>query len=130
MHPSYAHAHLARGISPEIMSSRESRPAKENILDLAKFMDSPIHVELSGQRKGNTDHDYIYIVLVAGILKGYDKLSNLVLDQAVEYLSSENEPESLLPGRKRNLGLLVIKGTQIVMLSPADHIQEISNPFI
>lgn len=68
---------------------------------------------------------------MSGILKGYDKLSNLVLDQAIEYLVLDDEKESpLLPARKRDLGLLVIKGTQIVMLSPSDQIAEIPNPFI
>lgn len=79
--------------------------------------------------------------IVDGILKGFDQLSNLVLDDTRESISgtplyiicsySMNIDESCLKGGKyRSLGLTVIKGTQIIMLSPIDDINEISNPFM
>ncbi|UNI22431.1 U6 snRNP-associated protein Lsm7 [Purpureocillium takamizusanense] len=48
------------------------RPKKENILDLAKYMDKQITVKFNGGRE------------VTGTLKGYDALMNLVLDDVKE----------------------------------------------
>ena len=59
---------------------------RESILDLSKYLNSIIHVELSGGRKGimftliNSD----LLLLVKGVLKGFDQLNNLVLEQAIE----------------------------------------------
>jgi len=50
------------------------RPKKENILDLAKYMDKQITVKFNGGRE------------VTGTLKGYDALMNLVLDDVKETL--------------------------------------------
>jgi len=60
---------------------------------------------------------------VTGILKGYDQLLNLVLDQVKEELQ---EPEP----RGRALGLVVLRGPTITLLSPVDGSEEIANPFI
>ena len=48
------------------------RPKKEAILDLGKYMDKQICVKFSGGRE------------VVGLLKGYDQLMNLVLDEVKE----------------------------------------------
>lgn len=48
------------------------KPKKENILDLAKYMDKEITVKFNGGRE------------VTGTLKGYDALMNLVLDDVKE----------------------------------------------
>lgn len=48
------------------------KPKKENILDLAKYMDKEITVKFNGGRE------------VTGTLKGYDALMNLVLDEVRE----------------------------------------------
>ncbi len=48
--------------------------AKQSAVDLAKFIDKGVRVKLAGGRE------------VSGVLKGYDQLLNIVLDEAVEYL--------------------------------------------
>ncbi|KAL7788679.1 like-Sm domain-containing protein [Trichoderma ceciliae] len=88
------------------------RPKKENILDLAKYMDKEITVKFNGGRE------------VRGTLKGYDALMNLVLDEVEETLRDEEGNES-----SRSLGLVVVRGTLLVLISPADGSEEIANPF-
>lgn len=48
------------------------RPKKENILDLGKYLEKEINVKFNGGRE------------VVGVLKGYDQLMNLVLDDVKE----------------------------------------------
>jgi U6 snRNA-associated Sm-like protein LSm7 len=50
--------------------SRKSEP----VIDFVKYVDLRVRVRFQGGRE------------VDGVLKGYDKLDNLVLDNAVEYL--------------------------------------------
>ncbi|KAF2743946.1 U6 snRNA-associated Sm-like protein LSm7 [Sporormia fimetaria CBS 119925] len=89
------------------------RPKKENILDLNKYMDKQITVKFSGGRE------------VIGTLKGYDQLMNLVLDEVKEVMTDE---EGNL--RYRKLGLIVARGTLLVVISPVDGSEEIANPFV
>ncbi|KAF2849228.1 U6 snRNA-associated Sm-like protein LSm7 [Plenodomus tracheiphilus IPT5] len=89
------------------------RPKKENILDLSKYMDKQITVKFSGGRE------------VIGTLKGYDQLMNLVLDEVKEALTDD---EGNI--RYRKLGLIVARGTLLVVISPVDGSEEIANPFI
>ncbi|PHH69928.1 hypothetical protein CDD80_6369 [Ophiocordyceps camponoti-rufipedis] len=88
------------------------RPKKENILDLAKYMDKPIIVKFNGGRE------------VRGTLKGYDALMNLVLDGVKEMLRDEDGNESSRP-----LGLVVARGTLLVAIMPVDGSEQISNPY-
>lgn len=60
---------------------------------------------------------------VTGILKGYDQLLNLVLDEVEEEM---NEPEP----HTRALGLAVLRGPTVTLLSPVDGTEEIANPFV
>lgn len=46
----------------------------ENVIDLSKYADTKVRVSLQGGRE------------VEGILKGFDKLDNLVLDETIEFL--------------------------------------------
>ncbi|KAL8744699.1 MAG: hypothetical protein Q9190_003079 [Brigantiaea leucoxantha] len=94
-------------------SSAPEKPKKENILDLTKYMDKEIIVKFSGGRE------------VTGTLKGYDQLMNLVLDDVREILHDENGQTTTRP-----LGLLVARGTLLVLISPLDGSEEIANPFI
>jgi U6 snRNA-associated Sm-like protein LSm7 len=64
---------------------------------------------------------------VQGILKGFDGLLNLVLDEAKELLLRSGA-EVLNPTRE--LGLIVVRGPQIVVISPTDGTEEIANPFL
>ncbi|KAL5604406.1 hypothetical protein BROUX41_002378 [Berkeleyomyces rouxiae] len=96
---------------------REQHPReqkkRDNILDLAKYMDKAIRVKFTGGRE------------VVGTLKGYDALMNLVLDEAKETMSDENGNET-----ERQLGLLVARGTLLVLVSPLDGSEAIENPFL
>ncbi|KAG5338153.1 hypothetical protein E4T56_gene8436 [Termitomyces sp. T112] len=87
------------------------KPKREAILDLSKYANDRIRVKFTGGRE------------VTGILKGYDQLLNLVLDEVEEELQ-EPEPHS------RALGLVVLRGPTITLLSPVDGSEEISNPFV
>jgi len=86
------------------------KPKREAILDLAKYQDQKIRVKFTGGRE------------VVGILKGYDQLLNLVLDEVEEHFY---EPEP----RTRPIGLAVLRGPTITLLSPVDGAEEIANPF-
>ncbi|RMZ70804.1 hypothetical protein GMOD_00008440 [Pyrenophora seminiperda CCB06] len=92
---------------------QSERPKKENILDLSKYMDKQITVKFSGGRE------------VVGTLKGYDQLMNLVLDEVKEALTDD---EGNI--RYRKLGLIVARGTLLVVISPVDGSEEIPNPFM
>ncbi|KAG8999116.1 Sm-like protein lsm7 [Tulasnella sp. 427] len=82
---------------------------REAILDMAKYVDQRIRVKFMGGRE------------VTGVLKGYDQLLNLVLDEVEETLQES--------GVQRRVGLAVIRGPQITVLSPVDGSEEIENPF-
>lgn len=58
--------------------------------------------------------------LVTGILKGYDQLMNLVLDETVEYLREPEDPTVIMKDKTRELGLIVIRGTVLLSLSPCE----------
>mmetsp|Transcript_4070 Transcript_4070/g.7876 ORF Transcript_4070/g.7876 Transcript_4070/m.7876 type:complete len:101 (-) Transcript_4070:174-476(-) len=89
---------------------------KETVLDLGKFIDKNVRVKLSGGRE------------VTGVLKGYDQLLNLVLDESVEYLRDPEDPLRLTD-QTRTLGLTVCRGTAVMVVSPTDGTDEIANPF-
>jgi U6 snRNA-associated Sm-like protein LSm7 len=76
-------------------------------------MDKEVIVKFNGGRE------------VSGILKGYDQLMNLVLDDVKEKMRDESGKEAT-----RSLGLIVARGTLLVLISPADGSEEIANPFV
>ncbi|KIO18757.1 hypothetical protein M407DRAFT_246395, partial [Tulasnella calospora MUT 4182] len=84
---------------------------REAILDLAKYVDQRIRVKFTGGRE------------VTGVLKGYDQLLNLVLDEVEEILQVDTGDQ------RRRVGLAVLRGPQITILSPVDGSEEIENPF-
>ncbi|PKS12096.1 hypothetical protein jhhlp_001393 [Lomentospora prolificans] len=91
----------------------KEKPKKENILDLNKYMDKRITVKFNGGRE------------VTGALKGFDALMNLVLDEVEEVVRDEEGNEST-----RSLGLVVARGTLLVLISPVDGSEVIANPFV
>ncbi|KAK9461837.1 uncharacterized protein V1516DRAFT_622094 [Lipomyces oligophaga] len=98
---------------------QHDRPKKEAILDLAKYQDREIRVKFAGGRE------------ITGVLKGYDQLMNLVLDDVVEHLRGTiGEDGSPPEDQTRSLGLVVTRGTLLVSLSPVDGGEEIANPFL
>ncbi|KAL4871203.1 hypothetical protein BDV12DRAFT_194566 [Aspergillus spectabilis] len=92
---------------------QQEKPKKENILDLNKYMDKEVRVKFNGGRE------------VSGTLKGYDQLMNLVLDDVKESMRDDEGNENT-----RSLGLIVARGTLIVLISPADGSEQIANPFV
>ncbi|CAK7201399.1 U6 snRNP-associated protein Lsm7 [Sporothrix eucalyptigena] len=94
-------------------SGDREAPKKESILDLGQYMDREIYVKFNGGRE------------VSGILKGFDPLLNMVLDDAQEKMrNAEGETKS------RSLGLAVIRGTHITTLHPVDGSESIANPYL
>ncbi|KAH9476953.1 U6 snRNA-associated Sm-like protein LSm7 [Psilocybe cubensis] len=87
------------------------KPRREAILDLSKYVDERIRVKFTGGRE------------VTGVLKGYDQLLNLVLDDVTEEMQLP-EPHT------RTLGLTVLRGPTITVLNPVDGSEEIANPFL
>lgn len=61
---------------------------------------------------------------MVGTLKGYDQLMNLVMDDVEETL--RDEATGRTTGATRSLGLTVLRGPAITLLSPADGMEEIA----
>mmetsp|Transcript_3109 Transcript_3109/g.8922 ORF Transcript_3109/g.8922 Transcript_3109/m.8922 type:complete len:105 (+) Transcript_3109:192-506(+) len=94
-----------------------SNPKKESILELAKMMDAVVRVKCLGGRE------------LQGTLKGYDELVNLVLDDCDEFLRDPEDSERVTD-QTRKLGLVVVRGTQVSLVSPQEGVEEIANPFL
>lgn len=88
------------------------KPKREAILDLSRYTNEKIRVKFTGGRE------------VTGVLKGFDQLLNLVLDDVQEIFQTESEQTT------RSLGLVVLRGPTITLLSPVDGHEEIANPFL
>ncbi|CAH1789842.1 unnamed protein product, partial [Owenia fusiformis] len=95
----------------------KEKKKKETILDLTRLLDKQIRVKFSGGREAS------------GMLKGFDPLLNLVLDGCTEYLRDPDDPYKLTEDR-RQLGLVVCRGTSVVLICPADGMEAIANPFV
>ncbi|KAK6747029.1 hypothetical protein RB195_000335 [Necator americanus] len=93
-----------------------TRKKKESIVDLSRFIDKKIRVKFQGGREAT------------GILKGYDALLNLVLDNCNEYLRDPENPGTV-GDDTRPLGLIVARGTAITVIAPSDGMEQIDNPF-
>jgi U6 snRNA-associated Sm-like protein LSm7 len=66
---------------------------------------------------------------VHGVLKGYDTLVNLVLDDCLELLRDPEDPYKTTD-QTRKLGLVVCKGTSVTLIHPSEGTEEIANPFL
>jgi len=95
----------------------DQKRKKESIVDLAKYMDKLIRIKFQGGRE------------VTGVLKGFDPLLNLVIDSGTEYLRDPDDHLKVTEDT-RNLGLVVCRGTSVVVICPADGYEQISNPFL
>ncbi|KAL4253743.1 U6 snRNA-associated Sm-like protein LSm6 [Abortiporus biennis] len=102
-----ASASRGRGPQPTM-----DKPKREAILDLSKYVQERIRVKFTGGRE------------VTGVLKGFDQLLNLVLDEVEENIQTESGEHT------RKLGLVVLRGPTITLLSPVDGWEEIANPFL
>ena len=65
---------------------------------------------------------------VQGVLKGFDTMVNLVLDDCVETLRDPNDPYKLTD-ETRKLGLLVARGTSVMLVMPVEGRSETDNPW-
>ena len=90
---------------------------KESIVDLSKYLEKAIRVKFQGGRE------------VSGILKGYDPLLNIVIDNTIEYMRDPDDPFKLTD-ETRSLGLVVCRGTGVIVICPQDGMESIPNPFI
>ncbi|XP_064485138.1 U6 snRNA-associated Sm-like protein LSm7 [Ornithodoros turicata] len=95
----------------------KEKKRKESIVDLSKYLDKAIRVKFQGGREAT------------GILKGYDPLLNLVIDNTTEFLRDPDDPYKLTDDT-RELGLVVCRGTAVVVISPVDGMESIANPFV
>ncbi|XP_038045820.1 U6 snRNA-associated Sm-like protein LSm7 [Patiria miniata] len=95
----------------------QEKKKKESILDLSKYIDKPTRVKFQGGRE------------VTGILKGFDPLLNLVLDGTSEFQRDPDDPYKITEDT-RDLGLVVCRGTSVVLICPADGMEQIANPFV
>ncbi|AOW29754.1 U6 snRNA-associated Sm-like protein LSm7 [Candida albicans P60002] len=96
---------------------KQEGPKREAILDLNKYKDQKIRVKFIGGRE------------VVGILKGFDQLMNLVLENVTETLRDPEDDETLTD-KTRDLGLVVVRCTSLLTISPVDGSEIIDNPFI
>ncbi|XP_041355978.1 U6 snRNA-associated Sm-like protein LSm7 [Gigantopelta aegis] len=99
------------------MTVDKEKKKKESILDLSKYLEKPIRVKFSGGREAS------------GVLKGFDPLLNLVLDGTTEFLRDPDDPFKLTEDT-RHLGLVVCRGTAVVLICPQDGMEAIANPFV
>lgn len=83
-----------------------------NVFELEKYLNQAVYVKFTGGRE------------VRGILKGHDAVTNLVLDDAKEFLRDPNDPTKVLD-KTRNLGLLVCRGPSVVLVHPAENVHEV-----
>lgn len=86
-------------------------------MDLNKYKDQQIRVKFIGGRQ------------ITGTLKGFDQLMNLVLEDVVENIRDADD-ESVLTKETRDLGLVVVRCTSLLTISPVDGSESIENPFI
>ncbi len=90
---------------------------KPSVIDLEKLMDQRIRVKCNGGRE------------LTGILKSYDQIPNIVLDECIENIRSQEDPY-VITDKTRNIGLFMLRGTSIVSVAPVAAISQISNPFV
>uniref|UniRef100_A0A3Q1GGM7 U6 snRNA-associated Sm-like protein LSm7 n=1 Tax=Acanthochromis polyacanthus TaxID=80966 RepID=A0A3Q1GGM7_9TELE len=93
----------------------KEKKKKESIFDLSKYIDKPIRVKFQGGREAS------------GVLKGFDPLLNLVLDGTIEYMRDPDDQLKLTEDT-RQLGLVVCRGTSVVLICPQDGMEAIPNP--
>ncbi|XP_065209646.1 U6 snRNA-associated Sm-like protein LSm7 [Planococcus citri] len=99
-------------------TEHKERQKKESIVDLSRYHEKVIRVKFAGGRE------------VSGILKGYDPLVNLVLDNTTEYLRDPEDLFKLGNNNNRQLGLVVCRGTAVSLVCPMDGTEQIANPFV
>lgn len=90
--------------------SKANYKEKDSIMDFSYLLDKIVLIKMKGGRE------------VEGILKGYDVVGNMILDEAVEFSSSNKD-------NTRTLGCLMARGPNIMSVFPKNSFVEISNPY-
>ncbi|KAI9471593.1 U6 snRNP-associated protein Lsm7 [Coemansia sp. RSA 989] len=111
----YSHGRGGHHGSGDNRDNKEKKK-RDSIFDPNKYMNKSIRVKFIGGRE------------VTGVLKGFDQLLNIVLDDAVETIHDPEAPD--LEVTRRNVGLVVLRGPSIILISPTDGSEEIENPFV
>lgn len=83
------------------MATSTSGGARVSLPDLKNLMDKQLSLSLNGKRQ------------VSGVLRGFDAFMNIVLDDALEHITSLPSAED---SNKKALGLIVIRGNSIISL--------------
>ena len=85
---------------PKQQKPKNIKVKKTNIYDLSNYLDKKVSIIFAGGRK------------IKGILKSYDTLENMILD----------EVEEIFPNDKiRELGLAFIKGSSLESFIPGEY---------
>lgn len=77
-----------------------SKPKKTNIYNLDSYLNKEVSIIFAGGRK------------IKGILKSYDTLENMILDDVEETFKN---------GKKRELGLVFVKGSSLESFIPGQY---------
>lgn len=85
----------------------DSQPSRETIIDLQSYFQQTVRVKIAGGR------------VITGLLKSYDKVPNLVLDEATEVRTEGN----------RRLGVVIVRGPHIQLITREDGVKDTTNPF-
>ncbi|KAJ2081385.1 Sm-like protein lsm7 [Coemansia sp. RSA 988] len=109
----------SRGAHHGNADNREKKK-RDVIFDLNKYSNKIVRAKFIGGREGT---------LMTGILKGFDQLLNIVLDEAVEISHDPDNPD-VSTEKQRRIGLVVLRGPSIILVSPTDGSEEIENPFV
>lgn len=91
--------------------------SKESIIKLDHLVNKPVAVKFLGGRE------------ISGKLKSADGSMNLILDDAIETKRSSDTPE-VLRDKQRTLGIVILRGAQILSIETLDGAEEIANPFV
>ena len=87
---------------------------RKQILDLKSQLGKKVRVTFQGGRE------------VVGVLKGYDDMVNMVLEECIEYLV-DNQGNSNNMARK--IPNVICRGPQVTLVAPEEGFAQISNPF-
>ena len=90
---------------PKPQKPKNIKVKKTNIYDLAPYINKKVSIIFAGGRK------------IKGILKSYDTLENMILDDVEEIF-----PNDIFPNDKtRELGLAFIKGSSLESFIPGEY---------
>uniref|UniRef100_A0A4W6FL26 LSM7 homolog, U6 small nuclear RNA and mRNA degradation associated n=1 Tax=Lates calcarifer TaxID=8187 RepID=A0A4W6FL26_LATCA len=89
------------------MADKEKKK-KESIFDLSKYIDKPIRVKFQGGREGRYFNSSVFMI----------------------FAYPDPDDQLKLTEDTRQLGLVVCRGTSVVLICPQDGMEAIPNPFI